>query len=276
MVGPEDITRSMRELAEKPDHEIRLAPAALKIAAFEYPHLDEDAYIQRLEDLGARARISTSDHSDPSRIVGRINRILFEEEGFRGNSGNYYDPQNSCLNRVLDRKLGIPITLSIVYIEIGRANGLPLYGVGFPGHFITGMLTDTGRMFIDPFYGGRILTEESCRLMLKHTGMEFSPRFLDPIWPKQILARLIRNLKGIYWSLDMPLKALQTIEWILILDPYSAVDFRDQGLINEQLGDGYTALMSFEKYLKLAPDAEDHEDILARVSRLKSSRVTIH
>lgn len=274
-----EITEYIQALAAMPDYKIQVAEATLVIARYQYPSLDQSKYLGLLDEMGDRLRSRIEEGTEHAQAITEMNRLLFEEEGFKGNVSNYYDPRNSFLNQVLERKLGIPITLSIVYIEVGRRAGLPLYGIGLPGHFITGLLSDDGRIFIDPFNGGEILTEDSCRLLVRlHGGAPkgFSPRFLDPLWPKQILVRLLRNLKASYWRQGPEMRALQVIEWVTILDPDSPAEYRERGFINQGLGDARKAADDFETYLRLAPDAGDSEMIRETIARLRAQKSSVH
>lgn len=279
MILHEEITEYVQALAAMPDHKIQVAEGALVIAKYQYPSLDQSKYLRLLDEMGDRLRSRMEDVTEHSQIIAEVNRMLFEEEGFKGDTLNYYDPRNSFLNQVLERKLGIPITLSIVYMEVGRRAGLPLYGIGLPGHFITGFLSAAGRIFIDPFNKGEILTEDVCRAMVRRSGRAlqgFSPRFLDPVWPKQILVRLLRNLKASYWLQGLEMKALQVIEWVTILDPDSPAEYRERGFINQELGDFAKAAEDFDRYLSLSPDAEDSETIRDAIARLKTEKSTVH
>jgi regulator of sirC expression with transglutaminase-like and TPR domain len=274
-----DLTEEIVKLAALPDHRIGLANAALTVAKSEYPDLDASRYVEQINDLAAKVRSRIEGVLSPERLIDEMNRLLFQEEKFQGNRSHYYDPRNSFLNEVLDRRLGIPITLSIVYIEVGRRAELPFYGIGFPGHFLVGLLTEDGRMFIDPFNNGRVLSENDCRSMLRGqagASLTFSRSVLDPAWPKQILVRLLRNLKAVYLRLSEEIKALRMIEWILILDRNSVPELRERGLLYEAIGDPQGAIKDLEKYLELAPHAEDEEHVKATIARLKKTKSTVH
>ncbi|MGB6067179.1 MAG: tetratricopeptide repeat protein [Desulfomonilaceae bacterium] len=278
-MGQEDLSKEITALAALPDHRIGLVAAALTIARSEYPDLDASRYEGQLNDMAATLKSRIRKMPTSERVLDEVNRLIFEEAGFRGNRDEYYDPRNSFLNEVLDRKLGIPITLCVVYMEVGRRAGLPLYGIGFPGHFLTGLVTEKSRVFIDPFNEGRILSESDCIRML-HGGfgrsLPFKQSLLDPMWPKQILVRLLRNLKAVYWRRSQYLKALQMIQWILILNPDSAPDLKERGLISEAIGDIPGAIKDLQRYLELSPAAEDEETVRAMIERLKKSKTTIH
>jgi regulator of sirC expression with transglutaminase-like and TPR domain len=278
LIQRQDLTNEISTLAALPDYRIGLATSALTIAKLEYPDLEVSQYVERLSDMASRLQSRIEKTATPQEQVEEINRLLFEDEGFQGNRSEYYDPRNSLLNQVLDRKLGIPITLSIVYIEVARRAGLPAYGIGFPGHFLTGLLTDKGRILIDPFENGRTLSEDDCRRMLQaQPGRSpFKKSLLDPAWPKQILVRLLRNLKGIYWRLSQEVMALRAIEWILILDPNSAAEVKERGFVRDAMGDVPGALEDLQRYLELAPAAGDEEAVRITIERLKNTKFTVH
>ena len=153
-------TERLKELFNRPEKAMSLAEAALLIAQDEYPHLDIGAYLQRLDDLSREVRARLSPGAPPENIIATMNHLLFQEKGFAGNERQYYDARNSFLNEVLDRKVGIPITLSIVYMEIGRRLGLSLEGVSFPGHFLVKLEREQGRVVVDPYSGGISLNEQ--------------------------------------------------------------------------------------------------------------------
>jgi len=266
-------------MARLPDDRIDLAKAALLISRTEYPHLDESFYLGRLEGMAARLKPRIAGKTSPEVVIKEINRLLFEEEGFRGNTHNYLDPRNSFLNQVLERKLGIPITLSLVYMEVGRRAGLDVHGIGLPGHFITALIHESERMLIDPFSRGKILSEGECRQIFRHRYGEsrgFETRFLDPVGTKDILARMLRNLKAIYNHMDEELKAFQMIEWIVALDPNAPTELRERGLIYETIGDFARAVRDLGKYLELSPMAEDEEMIRAKIEMLRDKTSLIH
>ena len=266
-------------MARLPDDRIDLAKAALLISRTEYPHLDESFYLGRLEDMAARLKPRIAGKTSPEVVIKEINRLLFEEEEFRGNTHNYLDPRNSFLNQVLERKLGIPITLSLVYMQVGRKAGLHIQGIGLPGHFITALCDDRCKILIDPFNQGKILSEEECRQMvMSRYGGErgFETRFLDPAGPKHILARMLRNLKAIYRHMDEELKAFQMIEWIVALDPNAPTELRERGLLYEAIGDFARAVRDLGKYLELSPMAEDEEMIRAKIEMLRDKTSLIH
>jgi regulator of sirC expression with transglutaminase-like and TPR domain len=275
----EGIRKKFSKMADLPDEKIDLARAALLMARIEYPHLDESFYLDRLEDMAARLRSRVSNRSNPEISLKETNRLLFEEEGFRGNLLDYLDPRNSLLNQVLDRKLGIPISLSLVFMEVGRKAGLDVRGIGLPGHFITALYADTRKILIDPFNQGKILSEGECRQMvLKRYGESkpFETSFLNPVGPKYILGRMLRNLKAFYLHMNRDLMAFQMIEWILALNPEATTELRERALLYEAIGDGDRSVRDLVRYLELSPAAEDKETIRQTIEMLKKKSLRIH
>jgi len=261
-----------RRVVAQAGDDFDLARAALAIAQDEYPALEQEVYIARLDKLAARARDLSGGESDPYRLIAAVNHVLFTQEGFRGNRGDYYDPRNSFLSDVLERKKGIPITLSVIYMEVARRAGLPLHGVGFPGHFLVKYESDDEEIVIDPFDKGEVRTLEELQTLLDglYNGkVALRPEFLAPVTNRQIIHRMLNNLKGIYLSEENLVKALSAAERLVILDPASAPEIRDRGVLYLKLECFQQAINDFEAYLRLAPDASDAEDIREQLVELK-------
>ncbi len=255
---------------------IPLAEAALAVAAEEYAGLDVGRYLRRLERLARRVEVRLG---PPPRtaatILAALKTVLFEDERFRGNEAEYYDPRNSFFNEVLDRKLGIPITLSILYIEVAARVGLGLQGVGFPGHFLVKCPTgpaNPGDLFIDPFNGGDVLGADECvaRFRAVLHGREFDPRFLEPVSEAQILTRLLHNLKKIYVEAGDDVRALWVIDRLLMLTPGSLEERRDRGLVSARLGGTASAVKDLTAYLEGAQDAQDVDEVRSLLEDLKA------
>jgi regulator of sirC expression with transglutaminase-like and TPR domain len=247
-------------LVSGPEAAIDLAEAALLIAKEEYPDLEVAPYLSRLDAMAAELRERTGGAGDVHRLIAGLSDYLFREQGFRGNTGDYFDPRNSFLNDVLDRRLGIPITLSTVYMEVGRRLGVRLHGVGMPGHFLVKYMGPDEEIVIDPFNGGRIVAPADCQRILDRISsgqLRFEPHFLSVVGTRRILARMLTNLKVIYFNGQAYAKALGVVERLLILDPHAATEIRDRGLLCCQLKRNREAMADLERYLKLAPDAED-------------------
>jgi regulator of sirC expression with transglutaminase-like and TPR domain len=261
------------------DSEINLAEAALLIAAEEYPRLDVDLYLEKLENFGDRARQRVASATTPAAMITSINATLFDELGFQGNRENYYDPRNSFLNEVIDRRSGIPITLSVIYIEVARQIGFSIHGIGLPGHFIVGHFSPSENFFIDVFNGGRLLTDNALADLV--TGMsggrlEFNATHLMPVTKKQILTRMLSNLLSIYTGSQDYRRAVSSIERILLLLPDSLQHIRDYGLLLAQVEKNNSAIEQLEKYLKQMPEADDAETIREQIKRLKQAQARLN
>ena len=257
---------------DQPDSQINLARAALLIAQQEYPDLEVGAYLHALEVMAVEARGLTIDEEYPLKIIQCLNEYFYDELGFVGNTNNYYDPRNSFLNQVIDRKTGIPITLSLIYLEVCQRLDFPMVGINLPGHFlIRPEFEDTG-IFIDPFNRGEILFEQDCEERLaKLYGrpIPMQPEFLQPVTKRQFLARLLTNLKFIYLNQRDLQKALTNVEYILLLFPDAVSERRDRALLYFQLGFGSKAVQDLEIYLAMRPNAEDANTILQLLEQLR-------
>jgi regulator of sirC expression with transglutaminase-like and TPR domain len=266
-------------LADQPEAQVNLGNGALLIAGVEYPQLDTAFYQNRLDQLAERLQHSHHAQFTAENIAGRMNRILVEEEGFHGNLRNYYDPDNSCLNRVLDRRTGIPISLSLVYIEMGRRAGLSMHGVALPGHFIAALFHETGTVYIDAFNRGAILTKEECRQRAQLANSEVGGIQFESLLPesnKAIIKRMLRNLKAIYHNLGHLLKELEMVQWILRLTPHASEELRESGLLYEALGHSSQAIKDFEHYLDVAPVAPDRAIIENKIIALRNTPHWLH
>ena len=214
-----DASRAFGELVRVPEPEIDLARGALCIARIEHPDLIVEHALKQLDELASRS--GAAGLGDELRILHRLREFLFAEEGFRGNADDYYDPRNSCLNDVLDRRLGIPITLALVTMEVGARVGLRIQGIGLPGHFVVGARVDTDSVLLDPFNGGAVLTIDGAHKVVARAvgrSVKLTEASFLPCSRRQILARMLNNLKAIYVSRREWTKALETIECLLAVD----------------------------------------------------------
>jgi regulator of sirC expression with transglutaminase-like and TPR domain len=262
----EELLRALNEPGEA------LAAVALAIAGVEYPTLDAAPYLQRLERMGeaAAGRLQRHEGAPASARVATLNAYLYEELGFSGNRDHYDDPRNSFLNEVLDRRLGIPISLAVVYLEIGRRAGLRLEGVNFPGHFLVRAPAGAGDMedlIVDPFHAGALLSEVDCRHLLRqHVGEEaaFDHGLLATATRQHIVVRMLVNLKRLYVRMRSFPQARAISDLLLAVDPSALAELRDRGLLAYHMEDFAAALKDLEAYLRLMPrgDAADAEQEL--------------
>ncbi|MGZ4819665.1 MAG: SirB1 family protein [Terriglobales bacterium] len=247
------------------DERIPLDRAALTIARTEYPDLDFEPYLRRLGELATRVTGRLSRIAGPDETIAALNHVLFREEGFRGNRQDYYDPRNSFFNDVLDRKLGIPITLALVYMEVARRIGFPLFGVGMPGHFLLKHYDVEGHeTLIDAFNDGAIVTAGECQSRLDeiYSGqLPLQPEFLLSVSRRQMLTRILNNLKNVYMGARNMRKALQVVDLICAMFPRSPEDVKQRAALRYSVGQMRGALEDLEEYLKMSPDASDADDI---------------
>jgi regulator of sirC expression with transglutaminase-like and TPR domain len=273
------IDEQFSRIASLPDDRIDLAHGAMLIARSAYPELDKNLYWELLDQLAARINSGMPADLDAAGIIGRINHVLFEEENFHGNREDYYDPENSFLNRVLDRRTGIPITLSILYIEVAGRLGLDVRGIGLPGHFIVALYHNSGKLFIDPYNRGEIRTETYCHQIVRnYTGQTATPdvRWLEPVGKKEILVRMLRNLKLIYARQENDVMLFKTIHWILTLQPESPAELSARAMMYEEMGNPARAVKDWERLIPTIADGETIARIRARIGNLKNQRSRIH
>jgi len=265
-------------LAGLPDDRVDLAEAALWVAAEEYEDLDVPAYLERLDALADDAAPMVGTRVSPVDRVAELNVFLFRGRGFTGNQERYEDPRNSFLNEVLDRRVGLPITLSIVYMEVARRLGLPVRGIGFPGHFLAQLEGSPG-VVIDAFFG-RLLSAEDCVERLRSVlgpEAELVPEVhLRAATPKEILARLLSNLKQVYARSGDWMRALSCCDRILLLAPDVAGELRDRGLVYERLACFTAAAADLERALELTSDAEASGLLRERIDALRRCAGPLH
>lgn len=265
------------------DADIDLARAALLIANEEYAELDLAHYVAQLDLLAERVRemlgLSPSENpfqgaskSELIDVLVAINSVLFDQEHFRGAEKDYYNPCNSFLNDVLERHRGIPITLSLIYMEIGKRLGVQIEGVGLPLHFVVRCRLPDGAIYIDPYDGGRLLSEQECRELVNRMlrgKATFNPRWLEPVSNKQFLMRMLTNLKYIYLSKKDFARALSICDRILLLVPQAPIERRDRGIIHLHLKHHARALLDLKAYVELAPEADDVVEVRRQISAIR-------
>jgi regulator of sirC expression with transglutaminase-like and TPR domain len=272
-------------LADEKDR-YSLAEACLLVAEDAYQGLDVNRYLAEIERMAARLRGRLPPGADAEEKVIALNQFLFDDLGYSGNAEDYYDPRNSYLNEVIERRRGIPISLSILYMEVGRKIGLPLEGISFPGHFLVRLGLRGSTLVLDPFSGGAPLSEEDLRKLLRRVIAESGraglraagdvaaelplDQFLEPAGHRQVLARMLRNLKNIYREKDQPQQLLKVINRMIAVSPEAHGELRDRGLVYQQLEAFRAALKDLNDYLERDPEALDADDIRARVVELTS------
>jgi regulator of sirC expression with transglutaminase-like and TPR domain len=259
------------------DAEINVARAALMVAREEYPQISEERYLGYLDLLAEETHDRLDDETAHLVVLQELLGSLYLRHQFRGNREAYYDPRNSFLNDVLDRKLGIPLTLGIVVMEVGWRLGLPLEGVSFPGHFLVRFKGDAVDLLIDPYEGGALRFEDEAQELLDRVygGMvQVQESFLRASTKRDILVRLLVNLKGIYLNVRDHERALAAVERILLIKPIAASEIRDKGVILARMGRKEEALEQLEAYLSVAPEAQDSQRILGLVEDLRNGSGT--
>jgi regulator of sirC expression with transglutaminase-like and TPR domain len=255
------------ELAMMADDSIPLLRAALLVAQDEYPALDPSEYEAGFDRLASTLGSRMQGIVDPSEQLGELNRFLFREQGFAGNHNDYYDPRNCYINDVLDRRLGIPITLAVVQIELARRVGVPLEGVSFPGHFLVRLPVDEGLVVLDPYHHGRSIDAQELKLRARPhlDGQDIDDQqllnILAPASHRSILARMLRNLKGVYAERGDWDKGLRCADRLVRLEPQQAEEVRDRGMFYLKVGHTSAARDDLTRYLALQPGAEDADAV---------------
>jgi len=267
----EAIREKLSNIVGLPDEEVNLAESALLLAEEDYPQLSISYYLQFLDDAAKSVSRALGAIRDPYSVVNVMKGVMYDQLGFIGNKKEYYDPLNSFLNQVIDRRKGIPITLALIYMEIAWRADLEMQGVGFPGHFIVQFGSGNDMVFIDPFAEGLILIEEDLEdLLFKVFGkrVKMDKQFLNPVTKNQILTRILYNLKGIYVQNDETEKAISVIDRIILLNPGAVSEYRDRGLMHFQMSNFDQAITDLSLYLSKAPDAEDASEIRSYIEML--------
>lgn len=252
---------------QKPDGDIDLAAAALYIAQEEYPTLDVAEYLNALDTMAAEVTERLPNERYPMRIIQTINQYLFKDLGYRGNSSTYYDPCNSFLNDVIEQRTGIPITLSLVYLEIAKRIDFPMAGINLPGHFLIRPVQGEMGIFVDAFHGGEILFPEDCEELLKQiygSSARLQDQFLDVVDQRHFLVRMLSNLKAVYLKQGELPKALAAIERIMLIFPDNVMEQRDRGILYYHTGRWTEAKADLSHYLDTVPLAQD-ADVIQRL-----------
>ncbi|MCB0211024.1 MAG: tetratricopeptide repeat protein [Anaerolineae bacterium] len=268
-----DDGETVTNILRKDEGLIDLAATALLIAEHLTHPFNKQLYLNRLDKMAAalRPRVAAADSQE--EIIDALNTFLFGQIRLSGNADDYYNPNNSFLNRVLDTRKGIPILLSVIYLEIGHRLHLPLWGVSLPGHFITAYGAENAPIFIDVFNRGRILTEDDCLEIARipaDSRATFRKQYLRPVSKKHILYRMLLNLKHIYLDQHNWANALKTMNLLMILRPKETGNLRDRGLIYHRLGRYHAAITDLQRYLFLNPNIVDAKDIKERLELIET------
>lgn len=247
-----------------------LVEKCLKMAQLlEYPELNISAYVNKINEIGKALKVSVTEVKNPTYLISMLNEVLFDNFGYQADEEDYYNPKNNFLNAVIDKKSGIPITLSILYVEVAKHIGLELKIVGFPSHVV---VKYNEEMILDPFYGGRLLEITDLQEILDRNfgeGVEFEPNFLDEITTEMILIRLARNLKNSYAQSYAYEKSLRCTNMVLALEKNSPEDIRDKGILEERMLNSDVALKYLNQYLEMNPNGEDVDFILELIKSIK-------
>lgn len=268
----EENRREFELMVRRSDAEIDLAGACLIVARHEYPSLDTGAYLRRLDEMASEVRDLIGNERHPLTVAAGLSRYMFGDMGYSGVIEEYFDPRASYLNDVLDRRRGMPISLSIVYMEIARRAGFQVDGVGLPGHFIVKHPQPGGDLFVDPFNHGVILSPTECADKVREIyngAVEFQPGMLGAVTKRQILSRAIHNLKTIYAAARLRRKALEMVDFLLTIAPWDLDEIRDRGMLRYQLGDSAGAISDLETYLEFSLEATDADKVRSNVRAIR-------
>ena len=256
------------------DSSVTLDAGALALAAIEYPGLNPSPYLAALDQFAAELQSRLGPEPAGSRFVECANHYLFGELAFRGNQADYDDPRNSCLNQVLDRRLGLPITLSIVYIEVARRLKQPVFGVGLPGHFVVRYDDGAFSTYIDPFHGGKLLSEEDCQVLAREiTGADISsdPSALEPVGVRYILVRMLNNLRAAYFRSRQFAKSAVVLDLLLEHFPANPEYYKARAVARLKLRKLTAARDDFKKYLGCSPNAPDRAEVTRQLQAIHQS-----
>ncbi len=274
-----DAILELGHLLESPDADqiggdFDLTMGALLIASTDDPNIDFDGIQANLDRMADAAAARIPGDATSLQSLNAITDLLFGVIGFTGNRDDYYDPRNSYLNHVLDRRLGIPITLSLLCVEVGRRAGVPILGVGMPGHFLIRHRDEPG-FFVDSFNGGLLLSQDECGALLRQSAgdsVRLEAHHLDAVSPRDILARVLRNLKAIYWDREEFDRCINTIGGLMAVYPDRPEEQRDRGVVHLKAGNHRESADDFAAYIDAAPDAEDIETVKNALARLRGGQ----
>lgn len=263
---------NLRKLLIEGDESVPLDQAALGLAAFEFPGLDPAPFLEILDSYARELSVLCDPQSSGQEFVEAAGHYFFHDLAFRGNQSDYYNPRNSCLNEVLADRAGIPITLSVVYLAVAHRLGRPVHGVGLPGHFLVRYDDGNYSAFIDPFHEGRILSMAQCRdlaLEVAHVDIYAAPSAMAPVSSKQILLRMLGNLRNAYYRRQQFAKAIPIMDLLIESDPDAGHPYKERGVLHLNERHLAPALRDLLRYLELTPQAPDREQVLGQVEELR-------
>jgi regulator of sirC expression with transglutaminase-like and TPR domain len=273
LTHPAFARRRFREIAGLPEPALDLVEASLVIALEDEPRLDIDRYLQQVSEWSEAVRGRLEGSRDVERIVESINRLLFEEEGFHGEDEDYYDPRSALLNETLDKHAGLPIALSILYIELSRRVGAEAAGISLPGRFLVKFSGAFGQVVVDPFDGGRVLTTIELQKLLDAVyggGVRLREHHLRSFTSKEILARELAQLKAAYLVRHDLVRAAASIDRLLILDQNDPYELHDRASVAVQMHEYREAIECFQRYLSLMPHAENVVRVREQITWLRA------
>lgn len=258
--------------------DVPLDVVALQLATIEYPEVTVEPFLVLLDSYASEFAERVTDDLPGEEFLRRLNAYLFEELEFRGNEADYYNAANSCLNEVLTSRVGIPITLSIVYIEIARRVGREVHGIGLPGHFLVQYVDQSMSVFIDPFHSGRFLEEADCyRIASAATGTDLPPdrAIIQPVSKRHIALRMLNNLRAVYFRREDVPKAIRVLDLLIDALPEGADVYKQRAICRLQLQEFRGAQSDFQTYLRLQPEADDRDQVRAQLMQIKSYLSTL-
>ena len=265
--------RRFREIAGRPDEHLDLVEASLVIALEDNPGIDISHYLGRIDVWSSAVRDRLEGSRDVERIVESLNRLLFVEEGFHGRNDDYYDPRSALLNEALDRHAGLPITLSIIYLEMTRRLGVEAAGISLPGCFLVKFSGAFGQIVVDPFDGGRVLSTVELQQMLDGMyggGVRLREHHLRSYLRREVLARELAQLKAAYMAQHDLQRAAASVDRLLILDDRDSFEIRDRALLAMQMHEYRQAIDCFQRYLELSPYAEDQARVREQIAWIEA------
>ena len=269
--------RRLRDVLRNDDSEVPLDIAALELSTIEFPKLDLEASLFRLENLSEQVRAQGSEQLSGLDFIRALNELLFDVLQYRGNESDYYDPRNSCLNAVLSRRLGIPISLSVLYMEIARRLGRNVGGIGLPGPILVISAAEMSRNWIDPFHRGRILTfDDCCDLVRERANVDIrvNPGWFAPMTKRQILLRMLGNLKAIYLQGQAFAKARLVLDLLIEARPDQAEEYHHRGLVHLRQLNHRAAKADLEMYLRLEPNAPERHQVEQQLLLIEKWKAT--